>query len=642
VTIQVLNPVPCRVVPCRVVVVPSSCRRRAGSGATFPCPRTHTSHPVFHFTLTPPTLHSKRAYQAQFRRWDFPSKHQPALKNDQLVARVKELWERNLSQAEMLHVLNKEDGYCIKSRELNRVRSKHRWLLRVPAGKTRDGDSLSPNADTRNTGNGRDDDELQMAMQTPSFGLPAVPDLASQVKEERRRKMQAESVERWANKKRRRRTRQYAGIPADPPGPPRFPSETTLGESQVILGLEKSAYTAVRDSFQSICVDAGITKKTVAGPEAWEAAKERLIGEFQQLKDAFWVSKEDLDNKKLALDVICSDVTKRMRAGGDKEMLLADAKNILGLNPEESRRVRSAFYKILQADGFTSKVAMGPERWKELKQRWIDESDMLQRILSRLDDAQSHEMKTRAVEALARDVMKRLRDDLSRGKGPKQARALSSEALAPGEDGLGEDPAVIGNLAEDASGFGNQMLVPPSASGNQQGDAHTSRLIPDHHLLGSQMSLQVPMDPDLGSSMLLDPNAQDPFVNPHQQFLAGPSPMEAPSPFHPPPPTAPPVVYQTAPVANTGPIPVYIQLLSPGNMGQGGDFSIAILTSSSVAELRQVSEHKVPGSTCVRIQGLVKLAGLDGSVLLDIDSDEHMGAYLAQARVPSFNIHLEF
>lgn len=541
----------------------------------------------------------------------------------------------------MLHVLNEEDGYRIKSRELNRVRSKHRWLLRVPAGKTKDGASLLPNAGASNNGeDDHDDDELQMAMQTSTFGLPGVPDLASQLKEERRRKMQAESVERWATKKRRRRTRQYAGIPADPPGPPRFPSETTLGESQVILGLDKSAYTAVRDKFQSICVDAGITKKTVAGPEAWEAAKQSLVGEFQQLQNALWVSNDDLDKKKLALDVICSDVTKRMRSGGDKELLLADAKNILGLNPEESRRVRSAFYKILQADGFTSKVAMGPQRWKELKQRWIDESDMLQRILSRLDDAQSHEMKTRAVEALARDVMKRLRDDLSRGKGPKQTRARSSEALATGED-LRENAAVIGNLAEDASGFSTQMLVPPSAGDSQHGHAQTGRLIPDHHLLGPQMSLQVPMDSDLGSSMLLDPNAQDPFVNPHQQFLAGPSPMEAPSPFDHPQPAAPSVVYQTAPVTNTGPIPIYVQLLSPGNIGQG-EFSIAILNSPSVGELRQVAEHRVPGSTCVRIQGLVKLTGMDGSVPLEIDSDEHMGAYLAQARVPSFNIHLEF
>ncbi|KAI3401193.1 hypothetical protein diail_11898 [Diaporthe ilicicola] len=513
---------------------------------------------------------SKRAYQAQFRRWEFPSKHQPALKNDQLVARIKELWERNFSQTEMLHVLNEEEGYNIKSRELNRVRSKHRWLLRVPSGKTKDGADISPQAGDSNGEDDEDDDELQMTMQGPSYGLPVVPDLASQLKEERKRKMQAESAERWATKKRRRRTRQYAGMPADPPGPPRFPSETTLGESQAILELDKTAYNAIRDKFQSLCEGAGIVKKTIAGPEAWETAKQNLIGEFPQLQNALWVNKENEDRKKLALDVICSDVTKRMRSGGDKELLLADAKNILGLNPEESRKVRSAFYGILQADGFTSKVAMGPQRWTELKQRWIDESDMLRKILSRLDDAQSHDMKTRAVEALARDVMKRLRDDQSRGKASKRTRARSSEGLTGGEDFEGGAP-VIDNIGEDASGFGTQMLVPPSAGDVQHGHAQSSRLVPDHHLLGSQMAMQVAMDPHLGPPMLLDPNSQNPFVNPHQQFLPGPSPMAAPSPFDPPQPPAPQVVFSTAPVTNTGAIPIYLRLLSPGTIDPRGD-----------------------------------------------------------------------
>lgn len=542
----------------------------------------------------------------------------------------------------MLHILNEEDGYHIKSRELNRVRSKHRWLLRVPTEKTKDGANLSPHAGASNGEDEEDDDDLQMDMQAPSYGLPSVPNLALRLKEERDQKMQAESAERWAAKKRRRRTRQYAGMPADPPGPPRFPSETTLGESQAILGLDKKAYTAVRDKFQSLCESSGITKKTVAGPEAWESAKQSLIGESQQLQSVFWVNKENLDKKKLALDVICSDVTKRMRSGGDKEMLLADAKNILGLNPEESRTVRSAFYKILQADGFTSKVAMGPQRWKELKQRWIDESDMLRRILSRLDDAQSHEMKTRAVEALARDVMKRLRDDQSRGKGPKQARARSSEGPATGEE-YQEDATVLDNMGEDVSAFGNQMLVPPSAGDSQHVHAHSSRLIPEQHLLGPQMGLQVPMDAHLGPAMLLDPNAQNPFVNPHQQFLGGPPPMEAPSPFDAPQPAPPPDVFQTVPITNAAPRPAYLQLLSPGNIDPNLGPTIVFLTSQSLDEIRQIAEQRFPGSTCVRIEGLFKMPGMPGQYIpVEIDSDGHLSAYIAQVRPPSFNARLEF
>lgn len=41
---------------------------------------------------------SKRAFQTQFKRWDFPSKQNPAHRNIDLVTRVKELWEQNYSQ----------------------------------------------------------------------------------------------------------------------------------------------------------------------------------------------------------------------------------------------------------------------------------------------------------------------------------------------------------------------------------------------------------------------------------------------------------------------------------------------------------------------------------------------------------------
>ncbi len=67
------------------------------------------------------------------QRWDFPSKQNPAHKNSALVARVRELWEKNTSQKDMLRQLN-EEGFDIKERELMRVRAKNRWLLRVANG----------------------------------------------------------------------------------------------------------------------------------------------------------------------------------------------------------------------------------------------------------------------------------------------------------------------------------------------------------------------------------------------------------------------------------------------------------------------------------------------------------------------------
>jgi hypothetical protein len=54
----------------------------------------------------------------------------------------------------MLRILNDEDGFEIKERELMRVRAKNRWLLRVPNGmKTR---NREPESDII--------DQLQQAM----------------------------------------------------------------------------------------------------------------------------------------------------------------------------------------------------------------------------------------------------------------------------------------------------------------------------------------------------------------------------------------------------------------------------------------------------------------------------------------------
>ena len=80
---------------------------------------------------------------------------------------------------------------------------------------------------------------MSMAGQTaPRGDRPGSPSLSPEVmqkRQERFAKLEAESAERWATRKRRRRTRGWAGLPADPPGPPRFPSETTIDEKQGFL-----------------------------------------------------------------------------------------------------------------------------------------------------------------------------------------------------------------------------------------------------------------------------------------------------------------------------------------------------------------------------------------------------------------------
>lgn len=363
---------------------------------------------------------SKRAYQTQFRRWEFPSKQNPAHRNVDLVQRVKELWEQNYSQRDMLKTLN-DEGYDLKERELMRVRAKNRWLLRIPNG-------AKPTPA----------EELFQAqlIEAASEELP-VPDDIARKRKERHDQLQAESDERWASKKRRRRTREYAGIAADPPGPPRFPSETTLAESMEFLGLDKKQYKEVREHFQRICEEDEIIKKTLAGPEKWQAAKNRITQESPYLAAAF--NGANQQTKELSLDVICTDVTKRMRTT-ERRMTIVDSKNTLGMNPEQSRQVRNAFYQILQSNHFTSKLETGHDHWQTLKDQWIDTTPILRDQLAAAESDADREIKQKAIEVLCRDVMKRLRDDLKRKGDPS---ADSESAQSPLHSGI---PPQIGQL----------------------------------------------------------------------------------------------------------------------------------------------------------------------------------------------------
>ncbi|PLN77691.1 hypothetical protein BDW42DRAFT_176321 [Aspergillus taichungensis] len=420
---------------------------------------------------------SKRAFQTQFKRWGFPSKQNPAHKNRKLVSRVKELWEKNTSQREMLQILNQE-GFEIKERELMRVRAKNRWLLRVPNGmKTQPG--------LRTSGQLPDDDSF-LALQQEVFtsstpfdenehpstdtGLSQItpPDLSPETllrRKERLDRLKAESAERWATRKRRRRTRGWAGLPADPPGPPRFPSETTIDESKNYLNLDNTMYRHIRDQFQRICEDAGFIKKTVAGPERWQEAKKKLIQESRHLQHVFWDDATQLDAKALALDVVCTDVTKRMRTL-ERRMTIAEAKNALGINPEESRQIRNAFYQTLKADHFTSKLEAGDEHWNSLKEQWVMNSELLQQILAPGPEASDHPTKMKAIEVLCRDVMKRLRDDLTKRDASRKNSASRIQIQSPET----ANSQIGGTYSNGISTLASQALASASAASSDFGD----------------------------------------------------------------------------------------------------------------------------------------------------------------------------
>ncbi|WEW59904.1 hypothetical protein PRK78_005386 [Emydomyces testavorans] len=547
---------------------------------------------------------SKRAFQTQFKRWGFPSKQNPAHRNAELVARVKELWERNTTQRDMLQILN-EEGYEIKERELMRLRAKNRWLLRVPNGMRTNRQSAPPTTEEGASSNvgtmdGPPVDAIQQ-VPPPSVSYPtAPPSLTSEVmvkRQERLARLQAESDERWAAKKRRRRTRGWGGMPADPPGPPRFPSETTVDESKKYLSLDDTTYRLLRDQFQRICEEAGFIKKTIAGPERWQAAKERLIRESPHLQTIFWANNIQQELKNLALDVVCTDVTKRMRTL-ENRMTLADAKNALGINPEESRQIRHAFYDTLQADHFTSKLEMGDERWRELKQRWIQGSELLQRVLAPGIADPQHATKVRAIEVLCRDVMKRLRDD--------QAKRDASKRQSTRRSFANQNPR-----ARNSTAFSNSNGVSTLAS----------QALASSRLAGTEIS-GIQIDPSLIQAAANDPA----FSLAHHQSTTQPLGFSN-------------SILSADPVT---PIPVFLRIHPQSQIHQNAKTWIGKLNTRSVAELRMLGLMKFKDARVARIEGILKDEG-GSEISFLITEDHELDAYLThvQGRTATFLFYLQ-
>ncbi|KAK3486354.1 hypothetical protein B0T13DRAFT_408315 [Neurospora crassa] len=420
---------------------------------------------------------SRRTYWYKFREWGWPIRVNKAYSNTELIARVKELWEQNLKATEMVRVLN-EEGYDINDRTLNRIRQKYNWKLRLktiqdlrkgiirppgqPANGTDDDDNNGSDGDSDSADGSdneseevsseedKEDDEeeenatedngqglsnthgqrqhqQQQHQKSASASLPLGPDdeLTPEQRarrEERRRVLEQESAERWALKKRRRRTKGWAGLPPDPSGlPPRFPSETTLDEAKVILQLDAAAYKMLRENFEKICRENNVIKKTIAGPEKWEAMKEQMIRDSMHLRAIMW-DQANMEQKKIAIDVICCDVTKRIRTM-QSHMTLAQARNLLGLNPEQGRYIRGTLYLLLGQEKFGFKHVEGIDKWNEMVQKWFDTTELLQELFPPgCEHWPNAKERKRAIELLARDGMRRYRGD--------QAK-LEKDALNP-------------------------------------------------------------------------------------------------------------------------------------------------------------------------------------------------------------------
>ncbi|OAQ96818.1 hypothetical protein LLEC1_07897 [Akanthomyces lecanii] len=533
--------------------------------------------PPFH-SEEAPFFYSKRAFQTQFRRWNFPAKQRPAHKNDRLVARIKELWEKNLAQREMLRVLNEEDGYDIKPRELMRVRTKNRWLLRVPNAAADARPDLPGGRDDDND-DGTDDDN------DDGRGRKGGQDL------------QATTAS----------------------GNNRFPSEMTIDGARDILSLETATYRTLRTNFQQICQEDSLLRKTEAGPERWAAAKQRLVGSSPALQRMLWTSNtmaagadggtHNFDQRVLALDVICTDVTKRLRTL-ETRMTLGEAKSVLGVNPTESRDMRAALHAVLSEARFVSKSDATPQQWEELKQQWGQRAPLVRAILLDASGTEETKVKLRALETVASDVMKRLRDQrrsrqtLAGGSGSSHRQEMQQlSATAQSSPNMTHEQM---ELAESLAGsnFDDMSEVSQMAFGSPGSDAlhmpltlsQASSLTGDSSQQAGRgalntMSAAMQLGASgLGSTLLLGPGgqaAEAAFMGHHQQ-------------------------------------PYY-------NQG-------AVATSSANLASTSSQMYRQP-STPEQSRGA---AGPGGELPLQIEQEQELAAYLAhmQGASPTFNVQL--
>lgn len=361
----------------------------------------------------------------------------------------------------MLEILQGE-GHNLGDKELARVRKKHGMIMRAASSKERtvpakrkrsEVDPLVDRVENAATVDEQEHDQSLIEPEPePPQNLP--PEVAEQ-RQKRREALHAESDERYHNKTRRRRTRPWAGLPADPPGPPRFPSETTIDEAKRILGITHDAYVEIRKHCEQICKEEAVRRKVEAGAEKWKHVLDRMTDENQHLRPIFHDAHvNDHKNHTLAIEVIANDVTKRMRTH-ENRLTIQDCKNILQINPEQARQLRKSFENILRADSFTNKFEAGAEHWNELKGQWLSVSPHLAQLMAPGTAETDINLRAKAMELLCRDVMKRYRDEKTR----KGLSMTKQTATSPMTNSNGAT-----KLASRALAASSEATVPPTSA----------------------------------------------------------------------------------------------------------------------------------------------------------------------------------
>ena len=446
---------------------------------------------------------SKRAFQSQLKKWVFPSKRTSTAENLELVGAVEELWKQHVPPKEMRVVL-KEKGYDLGERKLARLRASQGLYIRAPnalkqiagAIQTPQSDKSDVEAQVDVTSRGTQTDSTDSIFEHQ----PATQDVGAQHHDAYIRNMTQQAsapidsnpLDTTVSKTARRAGRARASIPnasnqslaafiTNPTYPRptpaeledrdkerahaeaekiatqesricrrakheglKYPSEIGLGKCKKILGIDNATYRAMRTEFANICTTRRIERKK--GCDIWQKTKDDLIASIPGLAAVFHdengqaITGADLEQKALAVDLICMDLTKNMRKRATR-LDIRDVKKVLGLTPTEITKAREALTQRLIAAEFTNKTEIGEARWKELKDAWLIEMKLDQR----------GETVLQACDVLCANVVKRLHDQ----KTSKRKRASEGiESQGDAEQGNGMAPKGVMSTDVQETGHG--------------------------------------------------------------------------------------------------------------------------------------------------------------------------------------------
>ncbi|KAH0530391.1 hypothetical protein TsFJ059_005013 [Trichoderma semiorbis] len=329
----------------------------------------------------------KRALQDQLKKWKYLKK-QHQVKPDVPPDRVRELWELNLSWLQIAQQLQQE-GFQVTEQEVAKL-GKAMGLYNRQGTRTRS-------------------KSIQSGISQPS---PWSLDGAYSGDESMvpRRDSTASSIEYFTSR---------SGEPGDAMSPNRITghslrrrkSEMTLTAAKRMLGMDDEQIAALRNTFTAICNRSGIRSKSHT-TEKWDKAITDLLHEHPGLYNRVVTSPENVERNMKALHIICRNFAKTERLG--PKMTQTDAKNALGLNPEEARVAREIMIDLLKNGGFGDKLAVTPtpDAWELLMDRWGAGYDKIGRARALIRSGNDpDEKKQKALVVLSRDVLKRLRDD---------------------------------------------------------------------------------------------------------------------------------------------------------------------------------------------------------------------------------------